>query len=335
MNKISIVMPVYNSESYLAKCLQSLAVQTFKDFEIICINDGSTDNSLQILYEFKERFKDSMRIVSQENKGAGAARNIGFELVTSPTVLFLDSDDYFYPDFLEKMYKKYLETNANIVICRYNVIFPDGKIYQQGAGIKQQMLPEKEVFSKRDIPEYLFNFSNPAVWNKLINVDFIKRYGLKFENVKVSNDVYFVLASLFFAGSIAVVDEILIEYNYLNNNSITVCRKNNINVSVSILETCKKLAELCNDNNALKISLYNAWISSVMYQFDFLKGKQRRQFINLIKQNIPLYSCSEVYKPYLYNRLLLIKYLPVDVFIFLYKLKCVIKRLLFLKKNSF
>ena len=146
MPKISIVMPVYNSEKYLESCLESIAAQTFKDFELICVNDGSTDNSLKILEDTAKNTALPMKIITVENQGAGAARNKGFEYVTGETTIFLDSDDYFYPDFLEEMYKKYEKTDADIVICKYDVVLPDGSFYAKNQGASVANLPLGTAF---------------------------------------------------------------------------------------------------------------------------------------------------------------------------------------------
>lgn len=325
MSKISIVMPVYNSEKYLEDCLNSLVNQTFKNFELICVNDGSTDNSLKILNEFNEKYNNFITIINQENTGSGAARNNGFNFVKSETVLFLDSDDYFYPDFLEKMYNKYLETNSDVIICRYDVVLPDGKFYQKAKGINEWMLPQKNIFNKKDFPKYLFNFVNFATWNKLIKTSLIQKYNLQFENIPYSNDVYFTLSTILFAEKISIVNSSLLKYNFLNANSLTINRNKN---NIYIFETFKKLKEQINDNRILEISLYNAYISAAMYTLNFVKGEKRKEYLKLIKQNVHLLNKKDIYRPYLYYRLLLIKKLPVECYIFLYKTKCIIKRLI-------
>lgn len=113
--KISIIIPVYNAEKYLHECLDSVVSQTFKDIEIICIDDGSADNSYQVLQGYAD--KDSRFVIlQQENKGAGAARNKGIEIAKGEFLAFLDSDDY-YADYtvLEKLYNS--AKNNNILIA--------------------------------------------------------------------------------------------------------------------------------------------------------------------------------------------------------------------------
>lgn len=114
MSKVSIIVPVYNVENYLSRCLNSLINQTLKDIEIICVNDGSTDGSSAILEEFAQ--KDSrIRIVNKENGGLSSARNEGLKYVTSDYVGFVDSDDWIEPDTYESALSAVQKTNADIV----------------------------------------------------------------------------------------------------------------------------------------------------------------------------------------------------------------------------
>ena len=112
--KFSIIVPVYNVELFLRECLDSIENQTFKGFEVICINDGSTDGSLSILQEYAA--KDSrFKVISQENQGQGVARNNGIDIAQGEYLLFIDPDDFIEPNMLEIIYKKFQQTDAEIV----------------------------------------------------------------------------------------------------------------------------------------------------------------------------------------------------------------------------
>ena len=127
MVAISIVIPVYNIEKYLKECLDSLVNQTFKDFEVICVNDGSKDKSLDILNEYAK--KDSRFIVvTQENGGSGSARNNGLSRARGKYVQFLDGDDYFEPELLEKLYNLAEKYQANISVCSSRKVDDNGNI---------------------------------------------------------------------------------------------------------------------------------------------------------------------------------------------------------------
>lgn len=116
MTKLSIIVPVYNVEKYLPKCLESLIKQTLKDIEIICVNDGSMDNSLAILKEFAS--KDSrIKIIDNQHQGVAKTRNTGIEQSTGEYIGFVDSDDYIDIDFFEKLYNSATKSNSDIAIA--------------------------------------------------------------------------------------------------------------------------------------------------------------------------------------------------------------------------
>ena len=111
--KISIIIPIFNTEKYLKTCLNSVLNQTLKEIEIICINDGSTDNSLKIIEEYASKDK-RIKFISQKNNGVSYARNKGLEIATGEFIGFVDSDDYASKNFFEKLYNSALKTNSDI-----------------------------------------------------------------------------------------------------------------------------------------------------------------------------------------------------------------------------
>lgn len=115
--KISVIVPVYNAASYLDKCLDSILNQTYKDFELILINDGSTDKSLDIINNYQQQNIDKIKVINQENLGAAKARNIGIELAVGEFICFIDADDYIDKTMLQKMYEKAKNENLSLVWC--------------------------------------------------------------------------------------------------------------------------------------------------------------------------------------------------------------------------
>lgn len=118
---ISIIMPIYNSALYLRPCLDSIINQTLTDFEFICINDGSTDNSLNILTEYANR-DTRLKILNKKNSGAADCRNLGLSEATGQYCIFLDSDDLFSPYLLEKLYSQIYNVDADICFCDYSIL---------------------------------------------------------------------------------------------------------------------------------------------------------------------------------------------------------------------
>ncbi len=126
--KISIVIPAYNVEKYIRECLDSIIVQTFQDYEVIIINDGSTDKTLEIIKEYANKYSDKIKVYSQNNGGQSNARNNAFQYVTGKYLTYIDADDYILDDYLEKLYNCAETNNADLVICSYEKFKNDGTI---------------------------------------------------------------------------------------------------------------------------------------------------------------------------------------------------------------
>lgn len=210
--KVSVIIPVYNAEPYLSECLNSLVNQTLQDMEIICVDDGSTDHSLSILKQYARK-DQRITVIRQENQYAGAARNRGLRQAKGDYVIFLDSDDFFHTELLEKTYTRGCETNADIVLFsgkKYNS--QTGEYVEAPYFLRTDFLPDRPVFSRADIPDHIMTTTTPAPWTKLYRRQFILEENLKFQPFPNSNDAYFVLVSLCLAKRIAWVDEALVFY---------------------------------------------------------------------------------------------------------------------------
>ena len=143
MNKqISVIVPIFNAEKYLTICIDSIIKQTFKDIEIILINDGSTDNSYKILQEYEK--KDSrIVLINQKNKGLGETRNYGIRIAKAPYLAFVDSDDFISPLMLEKLYLKIIQNNSDLVKCAFSRVFENGSSTKENS---KPINPNKEEF---------------------------------------------------------------------------------------------------------------------------------------------------------------------------------------------
>lgn len=182
--KVSVIIPIYNVEQYLPKCLASVVQQTLKDIEIICVNDGSTDNCLKILEEFKSK-DNRIKIINKENAGLGNARNSGLEVANGEYISFIDSDDYIDEDFLELLYNEAKESDADVAcggIKREN----DGETYFLINYLSTVITDD--IYQKINISKATqFSF----VWNKIYKNSFLKENNLKFmPNVNFEDLIY-------------------------------------------------------------------------------------------------------------------------------------------------
>ncbi len=213
---VSVVIPVYNSEKYINKCLDSLLEQTLSDIEIICVNDGSKDRSLEILNQYAEA-DSRIRVVTQANQGAGPARNKGIELASGKYLSILDADDFFAPDMLEKTVNKAEEDKAEITIFEaWNYDDVTQELTENDVVSYKEYLPKCGCFSRKDIPQYILNFTWGCVWNKLFLRGFVEKNNLKFQDVRMVDDAYFVLLALVKARKINFLEEKLLFYRVNN-----------------------------------------------------------------------------------------------------------------------
>lgn len=214
MNKISVIIAVYNAERYLRECLDSIKNQTYKNLEIICVNDGSKDGSLRILEEY-EKEDGRFKVFTKENEGLGgaSARNYGLDRATGEYVSILDSDDFFDTAMLEKALSKAESADADITVfggCEYDDA--TGNKYQVDSILNRNVIPDKPVFSYKDCSKDIFQLTQGMAWNKLFKRKFLEDNNLRFQRIKYTDDAYFTFLSLVLAERITVLDENLCFY---------------------------------------------------------------------------------------------------------------------------
>lgn len=203
---VTIIVPVYNAEKNLGRCISSIHNQTYKNLEIIFINDGSKDKSLDILNEYVQK-DNRIQVVSQENKGVSATRNLGIELSKGDFLYFMDADDEIEPKVVETLYTA-IKDNSDLVISNYKI----GEINNLKAN-KIEFVGnfEKQDFLRHLDSYYLNNFLN-AVWNKFFKKEIIHKYKISFEkNINMGEDILFILEYLKYSKRINILNT---EHNY-------------------------------------------------------------------------------------------------------------------------
>lgn len=213
MVKVSVIIPVYNVEKYIDRCLSSLVNQTFKDYEVIVINDGSPDNSQKIIDEYVQKYPNLIRSIIKENGGQGSARNLGIEIAKGKYVMFVDSDDYIETNMIELLYSQIKTKNYDIVVCNNYIEYENG--------IKVPDLDESVYFNEK----YTHLFSKPAVWNKIFLKDLIIKNNIKFREKLWYEDFDFSVNIYGLTQNIGFIKEPL--YNYIIRDGSTM---NNSNV---------------------------------------------------------------------------------------------------------
>lgn len=226
--KVSIIIPVYNVEKYLNKCLDSALSQTLKEVEIIAVNDGSTDNSLKILESYQD---NRLRIITQDNQGLSAARNTGIKEAEGEYLLFLDSDDYISYDMAQEMYEKAIKEKAEIIICRYNQVDDDGEILYQ-SGITYTFT--KEQHFRRVLSAQSSSMACDKVFKKSLFTD----NNILFPLGLYHEDVYTTYKLFYYANNITVLEKYF--YSWLKREgsiSKSVSKKHIEDVEKIIINT--------------------------------------------------------------------------------------------------
>lgn len=225
MQEVTVIIPVYNTEQYLNQCLDSILNQSLKNIEIICIDDGSTDNSLNILRAYEK--KDArLKVLTQKNAGAGAARNKGLAVANGKYLSFLDADDFFEVDMLERAAIRANETQADFVVFKSDQYWDDTKQFKKVEWtLRYADLPPYEPFSYRQITQNIFKVFVGWAWDKLYRISFIKENHLSFQEQRTSNDMLFVFSALFLAQKIATVEKSLAHQRRNNAHSLSNTRE--------------------------------------------------------------------------------------------------------------
>ena len=215
---VSIVIPVYNAEKLLVETLDSLAVQTYENIEVLLIDDGSKDSSKATCESFAEA-DGRFHYCYQDNAGAGAARNCGIDLARGEYLMFLDSDDLFEPDFVEKMHDAAASSGADVVTCRADMF---STVYVPGKGqlYHAYALLDGGVYAPLDMADRFFQVMTTCPWDKIFRAEHIEKEGLRFQNIRYSNDTYFVLVALLTSAQIAATEEVLVHYRYGSGGSL-------------------------------------------------------------------------------------------------------------------
>lgn len=285
MVKLSVIIPVFNVENYISCCLESILKQPFKDFEVICINDGSSDNSLDVLQRFKNQ-DERIIIIDKKNEGSGIARNAGLSIAKGDYIYFVDGDDWVEENVFDKILSKADELNTDILIF-------GGLSYYNGKGKKggysADKLPKKylnKVFSAKDIKKDIFNFPSTA-WTKLYKRDFLIKNNIKFQNIKVGQDQLPFFHSMIKAKRIALLPENI--YCYRKNrkgSAMTVKKKKNFSPIYVFygIEEMLKSENLLDDYKSIFVSKYFSKATSWLGKFqDDLKHEYYIEYTKLLE----------------------------------------------------
>lgn len=289
MVKISVIVPIYNVENYLKECLESIINQSFIDFEIICVNDGSSDNSYDIIKEFEK--KDSrIKIINQENKGLSGARNSGLDICQGEYIYFIDSDDYLELTALEELYDIANENKLDLILFK-SINFDDvtGKKFTEEqfelSFLKKNF--NKKIFSYKDILDFIFQINVP-VWTKFFKRDLIE--DIRFEEGLIFEDNLFFMEFIFNANKIYFYDKYLYNRRIRPNSILTSDNSKN---KMDVIEIYKLITNNIKEHNYYDLLINKFFVqktNDINYWYTKVDKSCKEEFFIKIKEDYSYYK---------------------------------------------
>ena len=283
MVKISIIIPVYNTASYLKESLDSVLKQSFTDIEMICVNDGSTDNSLKMLESYQSN-DDRITIISQENKGLSAARNAAMKKATGEYVLFLDSDDYLEDESLIELYE--LATSKSLDMILFKIINFDNITYEKSTYPYFEMkflnnMVEGDVFNWKHVKSRLFDISVTAP-GKLFKRSLISN--IEFPEGLIFEDNLFFIKTIFNADRVYFHDKYM--YNRrLRDDSITNSYFDHYSDCIDIYDMITNYIKSIGKFNEFSTQIFDRKCRDVYHRFSLVEESYKEDFFNKITES--------------------------------------------------
>ena len=286
MVKISVIIPVYNVEEFLDEAISSLLNQTFEDFELICVNDGSKDSSLDILNKFAKQ-DSRVIVIDKENGGCGSARNRALDEAKGEYIYFFDPDDYILPNAFEDLYKNITDNQSDLVIFKI-AMFMDG----EPIDYSNPLFNFDEVFTDVDFNNFTFTYkdvkphimnSGFAPWSKLYRKEFLDRYDdFRFDLGVAFDDVPFHVKSMVRAKKISFAPDYYYHYRYANPNSVNNTSSNGIDI-MKIVDLVEDFLRSENYFDDLKDEFYYFKLTQI---FMYMMSTNTEEYFQLAKKNI-------------------------------------------------
>ena len=287
--KVSVIMPIYNASEYLCPAIDSVLYQTLPEIELICVDDGSQDNSLEILKEYQSR-DDRVRIVTETNAGAAIARNNGMRRARGEYIAFLDADDFVEPTFLEALYETAKQDSLDIAICAYDMYNVRRARFEEATDAEHaNILSEGVITSKKENPDHIFTSTVNSPWNKLFKRSFIESKGLLFlSNVKMYEDVYFVVTALALAERVEKIPILLMHHRIHLEQARTRMFKKYHNEIPFVYLKIKEFLTKKGLYAPLSTAFLNLSASRCFRIYNLLSGEAKEAFWNLLHSEYAL-----------------------------------------------
>lgn len=270
---VSVVVPIYKVERYLGDCVNSLLAQTLKELEIILVDDGSPDGSGAMCDAYAAR-DSRVRVIHQENQGAGPARNAGLATARGEYIIFLDADDIYHPQMLERMVARAEKYHADVVICRAEVLEEEtGRTRSMPNQLRMELLKKcnADAFCpSAEQSQNVFQLCAGWPWDKLYRRDFVLQAGLQFQNLPHTNDAFFVYMSLVKAAVVSVEPAVLVQHRMhaaSTSHNTACCTSSLVDALLAIHAQIQPL-----NNPALEKSFHHWAMNMAVWHYRQLSG---------------------------------------------------------------
>ena len=282
--KVSVIIPVYNVEKYLRECLDSVVNQTLREIEIICVDDGSTDSSLDILKEYASK-DNRITVIAQQNLHAGVARNAGLAVARGEYLSFLDSDDFFELNMLEKLVDNITAFNSDIALCKCSLYKEDTKEISEKEldfSLNLNLLPSDGYFIPKKLAGRLFSVCQGFPWDKLFRKSFIEKNGRKFQNLMNTNDAYFSFTSLAMAEKVSFMKDRLIFKRHKHGTSLSDGRNKHPDCFVYAIDAIEKDLKRYKIYDLYKNSFWEWALSLCLIQLKTLSDDAKKYLFGIL-----------------------------------------------------
>ena len=288
---VSVVIPVFNAEAYIPGCIACLEAQTLADFEVIFVDDGSSDHSHSLL-ETAAQNDSRFRLISAPHQNAGAARNIGLAQARGKYISFFDADDCFEPTLLKDASDLLTRTGADIAVYHFKDLYLDGTFSFRTCYSLDKDSCEDGIFHSEAFPEKALFFAGAAVWNKMYRTEMIRKNHILFDELDIYNDVTFVLRSNLAAGRIACLNQYLYTYRYNRPLSISEHRGEKYMLMMDVLHSFSS-QEAQRDPSLIDIAKAHFLIKSLLMDIGDYHTPQAQDYYT---------SCQRVLRSLHYDR---------------------------------
>lgn len=278
---LSIILPVYNAAPYLCQCLDSIIIQSYLDIEILCIDDGSTDNSLNILHTYQQK-ENRIKVFHQDHLGAGSARNLGIKKAQGTYIQFLDADDFLSPDALQSLND--ILTSTPTDVCMFNYYYYDNQTKEvEKKYLFQKVMDDSTLLFECSFKDNykLFLYNSVVPWNKIYRRQFLLQYHIVFDHLICSNDRYFYFQIVKLAKSILLYNNFLVYYRINNINSlIGLTRQKHFDCMFKSYYTIRTLFE--NESSEIKDALIDITIKDILRFYHNSPPSMKWNIFNLV-----------------------------------------------------